>query len=361
MNTKLSHVVSMVYGRPWYLREDEFKVMDALVRMHMAGERLSGDEIRERLDAAAAKNGPRAGARMEGAIGVIPIYGMIFPRSNLMTEMSGGATVTGIRAAFRAAMADESIGSILFDIDSPGGYTDGIDELATEIRSARGTKPMVSISNYSMASAAYYLGSQADEVVASPSSMTGWVGTVLVHQEFSKADEQQGVTTTIFRDPPGKFGGNEYEPLSDTARAELQQQVDDFSGQFYNAAAKGRGISTATVKSDFGQGGGMSAQRAKSAGLVDRVETIDDTVRRMAQGKVQTRGRVAASWPGFEVLDVGVGDGDPNAIPLIDPAVAAALEGRIPDPEPIPEPGPPTDRSREAAAALALARARTGR
>jgi ClpP class serine protease len=160
----------------------------------------------------------------------------------------------------------------------------------------------VAIANYSMASAAYYLGSQADEVVASPSAQVGWIGTVSVHQEFAKADEMAGVTTTIFRDPPGKFGGNEYEPLSDQARAEKQQAVEDYSGQFYAAVSKGRGVPVSTVKRDFGAGGGLTAARAKAAGLVDRVETIDQTIARMATGKVKPRSSAQATAISTSVL-----------------------------------------------------------
>jgi ClpP class serine protease len=238
-----------------------------------------------RLDAATAAAGPRRGARTMGSVGVIPIYGLIMPRANLMTEMSGGTTLTDIRASFRQALEDESIGSILFDIDSPGGVADGIEELATEIRDARGRKPMVSIANYGMASAALYLGAQADEIVASPSSFVGWIGTVTWHTEFSKADEMAGVKTTIIRDPAGKYGANEFEPISEKALADLTQQVGDLSAQFHSAMAKGRNVSVATVKADFGQGGGMIAARAKAVGLVDRVETFDATVRRLASGR----------------------------------------------------------------------------
>ncbi len=346
MNTtdrgRLRHVVSMVYGRPWFLREDEFRVMDAIVQLHLAGERLTPDEIHDRLDSASARNGPRNGARQAGAVAIIPVYGMIFPRSSLMTEMSGGTSVADVRSSFRMAMADESVGSILFDVDSPGGFTDGIEELAAEIRDARGRKPMVSIANYGMASAAYYLGAQADEVIASPSSMVGWIGTVMVHQEISKMEAQKGITTTILRNPAGKFGGNEFEPLSDKARAELQEQVDDHSTMFVNAVAKGRGVTPATVRSNFGDGGGMSAARAKAAGLVDRVDAFDAAVARLATGKVQPR--IGAAWPGYHVLELGEAPAD--AIPLVEPAVAAAVE---------------PDRTEEAAAALALARARSGR
>src|SRR6185369_16665584 len=272
----------------------------------------------------------------------------IFPRANLMTEFSGGATVSGIRDAFREAMADEAVGSILFDVDSPGGYVDGVDELAAEIREARGQgKPIVAIADYTMASAAYYLASGVDEIVASPSAMVGWIGTVMVHQEFSKADELEGVTTTVIRNPARKYEVNGVEPLTDAARATLQQEVDDFSAAFHTAVSKGRGVSVGRVQSDFGQGTGMSAQRARAAGLVDRVEPIDATIKRMAAGKVQLRGTAAIEHGGGGPIDAGlpyvVGDRAPE---VLEPPVDGAV---------IP---PDDDRTKEAAAALALARAR---
>lgn len=339
MSTKLGRVAAAVFNRPWFIVPEQLDTIAELVRFHLEGGRLTRDEIDDRLAAATAAAGPRRGTRTEGAIAVIPIYGTIFPRSNLMTDFSGGATCSGIRAAFREALTDETVGSILFDIDSPGGYTDGIDELATEIREARGRKPMVAIADYTMASAAYYLGAQADEVVASPSAMVGWIGTVLVHQEFSKMDEMDGVTTTILRDPPGKYGGNIYEPLSDKAKAEFQQSVDDSSAQFHTAVSKARGLSVARVRSDFGQGGGMTAARAKTAGMVDRVESLGDTLVRMATGKGPvSRGNTALS---------GVADALPEG-------THAEL-----DTTPILDvDGPVVDRSTEAAAALALARAK---
>jgi signal peptide peptidase SppA len=285
MNTKLRHIAAAVYGRPWFIVPEQLAVIADVVQLHLQGGTLSKEEIDDRLQAAAAGAGPRGGARTMGAVGVIPIYGAIFPRANLMTEFSGGATCEGIRASFRAALDDEAIGSILLDVDSPGGYTDGIEELATEIRESRGRKPIVAISNYVMASAAYYLASQADEVVASPSATVGWVGSFMAHHEFSKQLELEGETVTIMRDPPGKGGGNPFEPLSEQARAEYQAMVDESSAQFHSAVSKARGVPVSVIRRDFGQGGGMSASKAKTAGMVDRVESFDQTVRRLATGR----------------------------------------------------------------------------
>lgn len=345
MNSKLSRVSAAVFNKPWYVIPETLDEIAGIVRFHLAGGRLTHDELQARLATAAATNGPRRGQRTVGAIAVLPVYGVIMPRANLMTEFSGGATVSGIRESFREAMADDSVGSILLDFDSPGGYTDGVEELATEIREARGQgKPIVSIADYTMASAAYYLGSQADEVVASPSAMVGWIGTVLVHQEYSKADEAEGITTTIFRNPEGKYGGNEYEPLSEKARADFQQQIDDHSTQFVAAVSKGRGVSTAKVNADFGQGGGMSAARAKAAGLVDRVETLDATIRRLAAGKGPA-GRGSGAWAGYTrvegVAAQGLVDDPTEEEPPAPPVAPDPNDGGDASPADDPE-GPPS-------------------
>jgi signal peptide peptidase SppA len=359
MKTQLSHVVAAVFGRPWFIQEEVLRTIGSVVEFHLAGGRLSQAEIAERLDAAAARNGPRGGAKAVGDIAVIPIYGMIAPRATMMTEMSGGTSVEAIRGAFRSAMADETVGSILLDVDSPGGYTDGVEEIAAEILAARGTKPIVALYDYQGASAAVYIASSADEVVATPSSVVGWVGTAMIHTEFSKMDEMAGVKTTIFRNPAGKLGGNEFEPLSDKAAAEMQQMVDDFSGQFHAHLAKARGVSVATVKADFGQGGGMTAARAKAAGLVDRVDTFDATVKRMAAGKIKARGAVATGGVRIENLNAA---GEPIT------ALEALNQGG--DAEPADDPGadasgeagaPPADELDELALEQAIASRRRRR
>ena len=352
MDPRLSHVMATVYGKPWFIVPEQLAAIAEIVRFHAAGGRLTDPEMRERLAAAAAANGPRRGARASGAVAIIPMYGPIVPRANLMTEYSGGATISGMRAAFREALADESVGSILFDVDSPGGYTDGVEEFASEIRASRGQKPIVASANYSMASGAYYLSAQADEVVASPSSQVGWIGAAMVHQEESRYLDTEGVTTTIIRNPPGKLGGNPFEPLSDQARGEYQAFVDEVSAQFHAAVAKGRGVSVATVKGDFGQGGGMSASKAKAAGLVDRVETFDDTLRRLATGRgPMSRGATATG--GRHVLALDADEIGAELPEDVEEAPPLDTESPAAPPAPVDD-----DQATEAAAALALARAR---
>jgi ClpP class serine protease len=213
---------------------------------------------------------------------------------------------------------------------------------------------MASIAHHLMGSAAYWLGAQADEIIASPSASVGWIGAVAIHSEHSKADEQEGITTTVIRHPEGKFGGNSHEPLSDKARAELQMMVDDMGTMFENDVAKARGVTPATVRSDYGQGGGMTAARAKAAGLVDRVATYDETLARLATGKVRPRiGLAATVEPVLGKVYLHQDDGTDEEVPEGAEATLTSTEG-----EPLPPIEETTDNEGEPDVELALLRAK---
>lgn len=295
----IPHVISAVFDRPWFITPGTLDVIGSLVLQRDAGVTLSREDIAERLEVAAASAGARGGARVSGAVGVLPIYGALFHRANLMTDFSGGTTYQGITRAFREAMADESIGGIVLEFDSPGGEVGGLDELASEVRAARaaGNKPIVAHANTLMASAAYYLAAQANEIVASSFSLVGSIGTVMIHQETSKMDEAEGITTTIIRKPEAKYRGNSLEPLDDETKARMQAIADEAYGQFVNAVAKGRGVSPAAVRAGYGQGDVLHSRDALAAGLIDRVESLDDTIRRVGTGKVKAAvGTRADAW-----------------------------------------------------------------
>lgn len=320
------HVARAVFGQPWFTTEENLATIASIVAARLGGNLPTPEDLASRLASAQTTAGPRGGARVQGAVGVIPVYGTLMARANLFTEFSGGATYQSIGRAFREAMADESIGSIVFDIDSPGGEVLGCDELASEIRNARGRKPMVAVANGLMASAAYYLGCQADEIVASPSAVVGSIGCVTVHMEESRGLDEAGITVNIFRNPAAKYEGNPYEALSDEGRAHIQERTDDYADAFRASVAKARGVTAAAVKAGYGEGRALTAKRAHAAGLVDRIATLDDTIVRLASGK-------GPAPRGTKAEDADT------------PAMAAE----------------PTDQTTEAQAALALARARAAK
>lgn len=217
--------------------------------------------------------------RNSGAVAVIPIHGVIEHRSSFLLELFGGSSVEDIRGMLRQAAADPQFSAIVLDIDSPGGGVAGVTELAQEIRAARGAKRIVAVANTTAASAAYWLASQANQILVTPSGQVGSIGVYAIHVDISRALDAEGVKVTIISAGDHKTDGNEFEPLTDDARTEMQKRVDSFDAQFVGDVAKGRGVPESKVRSDYGQGAVLLAKDAVAAGLADGIGTLDDALR----------------------------------------------------------------------------------
>lgn len=306
---RYQHVLAAIYGRPWAILPTTLDLIVEIAEFRAAGGSLSDEEIRERI--AAASNGPRAGgktARGKGGndVSVIPIYGVISQRAGLIANSSGGTSVEGITRAFRESLADGDIGSIVFDVDSPGGSVDGIEELAAEIRASRGQKPIAAVANTMAASAAYWIASAADELVVTPSGTVGSIGVVAAHVDDTVAREAAGIKRTLIANPPGKIDGFDGDPISAEGLDDMQSKVDDFYAMFVSAVAKGRGVGVETVRKEYGGGRMLLAKPALAAGMVDRVDTLDNTIARAARGRIGSKepdslaaGYVAPAFVGY--------------------------------------------------------------
>jgi signal peptide peptidase SppA len=225
-------------------------------------------------------------------IAVLPLYGIVTQRANMVDDVSGpGVTSTQMfGAALRQALADDSVGQILIDIDSPGGSVYGEAELADQIQSARASKPVVAIANSLAASAAYWIGCAAGEFYVTPGGEVGSIGVWQAHFDYSQAIAAEGVTPTLISAGKYKVEGNPYEPLNDEARGFMQSRVDDYYGAFTKAVAKGRGLPVASVRDGLGQGRVLGADTAVGQKMVDGISTFDDLISMMQKrGRAQSR------------------------------------------------------------------------
>lgn len=133
------------------------------------------------------------------------------------------------------------------------------------------------------ASAAYWLASQAKEIVLDRSASVGSIGVV------ATVSRQEG---------PDQGGRRSYEVVSsgapmkrpdvttDEGRAALQAEVDATEDVFVADVAAGRRVSLDTVRAVFGRGAMVSAARAVAAGMADRIGTLEGV---LAAGATETR------------------------------------------------------------------------
>jgi len=175
---------------------------------------------------------------------------------------------------------DPMVGTIMMDIDSPGGMVTGTAEAADAIYAAAKRKNVVAMVNPLCASAAYWLASQAGEILAIKSADIGSIGVFMAHTDCSKFNEMQGMKVTYIYAGEYKVEGNSDEPLSDEAKAHYQSEVDDIHQQFMKAVARGRGTSMDDVHENFGKGRCMPATAAKKCGMIDDIMKLDQAMAR---------------------------------------------------------------------------------
>lgn len=212
--------------------------------------------------------------RVSGSIAVLPIFGVIEQRRSWYSDI--GADAVG--SILDDLMANDSIGAVVLNIDSPGGSVSGIPELGDKIRGYRdtGSKPVYAIANSMAASAAYWIGSQATKLFVTPSGEVGSIGVWSMHQDVSGWLEKLGVNVTLISAGKYKVEGHPFAPLEEEARAAIQADVDHYYGMFLDAVAKGRGVSAKTVKNDFGEGRMIQAEEAVRRGMTDGVATLGE-------------------------------------------------------------------------------------
>ena len=286
-------LVSEFLTTPWALMPERLQAMTAVLTRWSSDEPPS-DETLFQVNADRVLRDTRkqfAAASAGSGIAVLPLYGVVTQRGNMVDDISGpGSTSTQkFTSALRHVLADDTVGQILIDIDSPGGSVYGVAELAAEIVKARAQKPVVAVANSLAASAAYWIGCSAGEFYVTPGGEVGSIGVWQAHFDYSKALEEEGVKPTLISAGKFKVEGNPYVPLDPEAQAFMQSRVDDYYNAFIKAVAKGRGVAVADVRDGMGEGRVLGADAALAAKMVDGVATFDDVLAKMQKAAVSQK------------------------------------------------------------------------
>src|SRR5438067_2253542 len=130
-------ILNAITNTPWLIVPESLDTICQIVNMRLNGEAFSDEEIRIRLATARDENGgqkdnPRI--QVGGGVGVVSLYGPIFPKANLFTALSGATSLENFTSDLRELMANDSVKQIVMDINSPGGTSDMISETGALIK-----------------------------------------------------------------------------------------------------------------------------------------------------------------------------------------------------------------------------------
>ena len=217
-------LIKAILSEPWAIDSLAIDTMSPLIAAlftpNMAFE--ASDPLQP---SASAYADPNSG--ITKTVRIIPIQGSL-TKSDQSCGPAGMATVG---KWIQQANSDPNVDSIVLSFDSPGGTVSGTEDLANIIKGT--TKPIIAFVEDLACSAAYWLASCCDEVVANNS--TAQIGSIGVLMSFADAQpmwEAKGVKFHTVTAPQStdktkifeKLRAGDYEEYKNTVLAPLAQK-----------------------------------------------------------------------------------------------------------------------------------------
>jgi ClpP class serine protease len=127
-----------------------------------------------------------------------------------------------------------------------------------------------------IASAAYWIGSQATKLFVGPTSTVGSIGVYTVLVDSSRRASNEGVEVKVIKSGEMKGAGAPGTPITDAQVADTQRVIDDLNAHFVAAVARGRGMRMKHERNADGKpipadGRVFIGQQAVDMGLADDV------------------------------------------------------------------------------------------
>jgi protease-4 len=179
----------------------------------------------------------------------------------------------------RIAAHDEKVAVVVLRINSPGGEVFATESLRLELQQVRdsGKTVIVSMGNVA-ASGGYWISMAADEVWASPATITGSIGVFGMLPTFGGTLDKIGVHTDGFgtTDMAGKLRLD--RPLDPGIARVFQSSTENKYRQFIDLVSTARGIDDLAEVDALAQGRVWTGEQARERGLVDRTGTFQDAI-----------------------------------------------------------------------------------
>jgi len=264
----LPHLAARLFDVPLAIHRPKLDLILAVL-----GQRIG---LPERTAAPAFLPTPRPVVPGRPGIAVIPIHGTLVRRTLGLEAESGLMSYGTLGEQLDAALASPEVTAILLDVDSPGGESGGVFDLADRLRAATQVKPIWAVANEMAFSAAYALASAANRLFVSRTGGVGSIGVIALHLDQSVKDANEGLRYTALFAGAHKNDLSPHAPLSDAAQARLQAEVDRVQGLFLDTVARQRGLTPEAVRAT--EAGLFFGPDAVTAGLADGVGTLEEAL-----------------------------------------------------------------------------------
>ncbi len=276
--TLLTRLAGEIFDQPLLFDKGYLDV--ALTALH---ERLQIEPLVSDPAAIQAQHRPNRHVTInrDAGIAVVPIVGSMVHRGDMLNPSSGATSYTAIQSTLADLRANRDVRGIVIDMDTPGGQAAGVVETADFIKQLAAEKPVYVVANSMMTSGGMWLASAATRIYGAPMSLIGSIGVVTSHIDRSKALDKAGIAVTYVYAGEGKTDGNPDGPLTDAARAAIQERIDSVYATFVDTVARNRGLDPKAIRA-IGAGV-FSPEKALEIGLIDGIGGFADVIGAMSK------------------------------------------------------------------------------
>ena len=217
----------------------------------------------------------RALAHLDGKkIGVVIASGEILDGEQPPGTIGGDSTAE----LLREARYDDDVAAVVLRIDSPGGSVYASEVIRREIDALKAAgKPVIASMSSTAASGGYYIAMDADEIWASPTTLTGSIGVFAVLPTVERSLAKLGVHTDGIGTTPLSGGFSLERSLTDAQREILQLSVEHEYREFVDKVAKARGKTDDAIDA-IAQGRVWAGVHAREQGLIDHLGSYQDAI-----------------------------------------------------------------------------------
>ena len=213
------------------------------------------------------------------SVAVLVAQGMILPGD----QPPGSIGAETLRGQIRDAVDDDSIKAVVLRIDSPGGVMLAGEVIRNSLADLQQSgKPVVVSMGAVAASGGYQIAAAADEIWATPDTLTGSIGVIMQLPTFDRALEKLDVNNDGVGTTDISAGFNLARPLLPAIERRLEYSVAHAYRSFLNLVVEGRGLSEDQVKS-AAEGQVWTGRQALELGLVDKLGGMHQAIESAAE------------------------------------------------------------------------------
>jgi protease-4 len=192
----------------------------------------------------------------------------------------GGGVIAGedMAKVIRKARLDKDIKALVLRIDSPGGSVTASEQIYRELLAFKQTKRPVVISMGDLAaSGGYYISAPADEIWASPATITGSIGIFGLFPTAPRTFEKLGIGVDGVGTTPLSGELRLDRPVGPAASVLIQSIIEHGYEEFLGKVVAGRKKTRDQVDA-IAQGRVWAGRDALRLGLVDKLGSLDQAV-----------------------------------------------------------------------------------